>query len=435
MPPPGASVVLIKWAESKLPGTSAWRAARNVGLIVAVALLAGATVFVDEVVHGRSVEDELAVDAAVGVPLAATALLAGWVVLRIAGDRAALRRGEALSDAVRTVTVRSHTSGVLAGLCRQASEVIGVDRVLAVRPDPHAPGRCVVAAGHGDAEAREDAALEVGEGPLAAALSEGRSGPLSPTEVAALLGVGVSRESSGIVAPCRWGGRVHAAVAAVALSGQQLGSRDLERLENLAELGSIALEHAEMRTHFERAAQAGVEALATAVDRRDNYTGEHSQEVVELALAVGTRLGLGGPELSDLEATARLHDVGKIGVPDAILSKPGPLDRDEWTIVKQHPDWGAEMLAKVPELTRIAVLVRHGHERWDGGGYPDGLRGEEIPLPSRIVLTCDAFHAMTSDRPYRSAMDRASALRELEENAGSQFDPRTVEALRTALVS
>jgi HD-GYP domain-containing protein (c-di-GMP phosphodiesterase class II) len=133
--------------------------------------------------------------------------------------------------------------------------------------------------------------------------------------------------------------------------------------------------------------------------------------------------------LGEVEVAARLHDVGKIGVPDAILRKRGPLDPDEWRIVRQHPEWGSQMLARVPELAGIAVLIRYEHERWDGKGYPDGLAGEEIPLASRIVFVCDAYHAITSTRPYRQARSSEEALQELEANAGSQFDPEAVRAL------
>jgi HD-GYP domain-containing protein (c-di-GMP phosphodiesterase class II) len=119
--------------------------------------------------------------------------------------------------------------------------------------------------------------------------------------------------------------------------------------------------------------------------------------------------------------------VGKIGVPDAVLRKPGPLDDDEWDIMRMHPSLGADMIARVPGLDRVAEAVRTHHERWDGGGYPDGLREAEIPLAGRIIAVCDAFNAMTSDRPYRPAMPERLAVQELRAGAGTQFDPRVVE--------
>jgi HD-GYP domain-containing protein (c-di-GMP phosphodiesterase class II) len=217
--------------------------------------------------------------------------------------------------------------------------------------------------------------------------------------------------------------------AARAAPGAPFSAGELGVMAGLAGLAALALEQAAVRGSLERAAQAGVEALAAAVDMRDSYTAEHSEEVVELARRVARALGVQGSALSDLEVAARLHDVGKIGVPDEILRKEGPLDPDEWRIVKQHPAWGSQMLARVPELAGVAALVRYEHERWDGQGYPDGLAGEEIPLASRIVFVCDAYHAITSTRPYRAAKSAQAALEELQAHAGSQFDPTAVRAL------
>ena len=171
------------------------------------------------------------------------------------------------------------------------------------------------------------------------------------------------------------------------------------------------------------------DALVCAVDLRDAYTGEHSESVAEMARRVGARLGIAGGNLRLLGLAARLHDLGKLGVPDAILHKPGPLDELEWQRMRRHSALGAEMLANVPGLELVAPLVRWHHERWDGRGYPDGLRGEAIPLECRVICACDAFHAMSAERPYRPALDPARALAELAAGAGEQFDPDVVEAV------
>jgi diguanylate cyclase (GGDEF)-like protein len=172
-----------------------------------------------------------------------------------------------------------------------------------------------------------------------------------------------------------------------------------------------------------------VQALAATLQARDGYTAEHADAVHDLSIAVGSRLGLRGQEMAELAAVALLHDVGKIGIPDSLLHKAGALTAEEWQVMREHPVIGERILATVPGLEAVARAVRHEHERWDGDGYPDGLAGEAIPLASRIVLACDAWHALNSDRPYRAALPREAALDELRRCAGSQFDPAVASAL------
>jgi len=171
-----------------------------------------------------------------------------------------------------------------------------------------------------------------------------------------------------------------------------------------------------------------VEALAVALLERDRYTGEHSESVVEMAGSVARSLGLSGAEVERVRAAALLHDIGKVAIPDAILHKPAPLDEQEWQLMAQHPVIGERILRVIPGLGSVARIVRHEHESWNGTGYPDGLAGEEIPIGSRIILACDAYHAMTTDRPYRAAMSYAEAIEELLSSAGRQFDPRVTQA-------
>jgi diguanylate cyclase (GGDEF)-like protein len=172
-----------------------------------------------------------------------------------------------------------------------------------------------------------------------------------------------------------------------------------------------------------------IEALSTALLERDRYTGEHSAEVVELSRHVARALGLSEIEVERIAAAALVHDVGKVAIPDRVLHKPAPLDPDEWLLMRDHPVIGERILRTIPGMGAVARIVRHEHERFDGGGYPDGLAGEDIPMGSRVILACDAYHAMTSDRPYRRAMAHDDAISELARAAGSQFDPRVVAAL------
>ena len=174
---------------------------------------------------------------------------------------------------------------------------------------------------------------------------------------------------------------------------------------------------------------AVVEALASALLERDRYTGEHSESVVDMARQVAATLGLDAVEIERVAAAALLHDIGKVAIPDRILHKPGGLDPEEWELMREHPVIGERILRAIPGMGAVARIVRHEHERYDGGGYPDGLSGEDIPIGSRIILACDTYHAMTSDRPYRSRLGHGEAVAELARCAGTQFDPRVTEAL------
>jgi len=210
-----------------------------------------------------------------------------------------------------------------------------------------------------------------------------------------------------------------------------LRQRDVAFLRVLGRMLAHELE----RSEVERTAQnhrneaIALAALFAGLDARDSYTGRHSEAVVELAAQVTRELGLSPSFVAEVKQVALLHDVGKIGIPDAILGKPGPLDDEEWGLMYEHPIIGAGIVASIEPLAHLAPAVRAEHERCDGKGYPDGLSREQIPLASRITLVCDAHHAMLSSRPYRAAMQPAAAVAELRDNAGTQFDADVVDAL------
>jgi putative nucleotidyltransferase with HDIG domain len=178
----------------------------------------------------------------------------------------------------------------------------------------------------------------------------------------------------------------------------------------------------------ERTYDATLTALTSALDFRDNETGGHSDRVVAYMELLLEHMNIKGSELSTLRRGALLHDIGKIGVPDNVLRKPTALSESEWAVMKRHPEFGARIIAGIPFLEDVARIVRHHHERWDGMGYPDGLKGERIPLGARIFAVGDSFDAMTSDRPYRRGLLIEAAREEIRRCGGSQFDPTVVTA-------
>jgi two-component system cell cycle response regulator len=200
---------------------------------------------------------------------------------------------------------------------------------------------------------------------------------------------------------------------------------------------SDALRVADQRLYVQKRERAGRRApheiLLEALYQRSPDLRDHVEHVAASAVAVGAALGMNPQELDELELAARLHDVGKLAIPDTVLQKPGPLDVGEWAFVREHAVIGERILAASPGWKRVGEIVRATHERWDGGGYTDGLAGTEIPLASRIIAVCDAFSAMTTVRPYRLPVGRDQALGELRSCAGTQFDPEVVETFCAAV--
>ncbi|HVD12590.1 MAG TPA: HD domain-containing phosphohydrolase [Gaiellaceae bacterium] len=199
-----------------------------------------------------------------------------------------------------------------------------------------------------------------------------------------------------------------------------------------AQIGGLlaAFEHEERAQRLYRETLA---SLSNALEAKDAVTSQHTEEVVRLAVAVAAELGIDLDGVQSVELGAVLHDIGKVRVPEAILNKPGALTEEEWEVMRTHPEVGEQILRPIQSLQSILPIVRHHHERWDGTGYPDRLAGSAIPLGARIVAVCDAYRAMTEDRPYRAALDETEARNELEQGAGAQFDPDCVQALLRAL--
>jgi HD-GYP domain-containing protein (c-di-GMP phosphodiesterase class II) len=219
-------------------------------------------------------------------------------------------------------------------------------------------------------------------------------------------------------------------VGAISISvddSSTFGERQLGLLAGIANQAKLAIANAKSFDTLERTFLSTVETLANALEANDEYTSLHARSIRDMATAVAGELELDATTMKRVELGALFHDIGKIGVPTDILTKPGPLTPAERELMEKHPELGEKILAPIEQLRDVRAIVRSCHERWDGHGYPDGLVGEQIPLEARIIFACDAFHAMTTDRPYRQALPLEEARRRLRESAGTQFDPQVVE--------
>lgn len=195
---------------------------------------------------------------------------------------------------------------------------------------------------------------------------------------------------------------------------------------------AVGLER-QRRRELESAYVAAVAVLASAVEARDPYTGGHAERVATYAVTIAQRLGWSDGDVQDARMGGLLHDIGKLGVNDAILRKPGRLEAAEYAQIQRHPELGAQILGRAPFLSRAVVYAHRHHERWDGGGYPSQLAGSAIPIGGRLMAIADAFDAMTSNRPYRRAMDLEQACGEIRRNSGTQFDPDMAQAFLEAV--
>src|SRR3954471_5324299 len=325
---------------------------------------------------------------------------------------------------------------VLERLVKHVCRVADVQRACIFVRDRGDPRVLIAAAAHGTPIELLGSRIGADEGVLGRVISSGEpllvldcdelAEPVAPAFADAA--------KRAAFAPIRFEGAVRGIVAAAVFDeNSRLDTAQIELLCEMSEMAAAALDHASSRDSVRNEVSAHVSALATAMDLRDRTTAEHSEDVVLLARLVGEMLQLDRAALMELEFAARLHDVGKIRVPDRVLNKPGPLDTEEREVMRCHAAWGAETLSGVPGLEVVATVVRFHHERWDGRGYPDGLTGPRIPLASRIIAVCDAFGAMTCDRPYRGAMHSSEALDELRSGAGTQFDPAVVDAFCEAV--
>ena len=216
-------------------------------------------------------------------------------------------------------------------------------------------------------------------------------------------------------------------------------SDEVKKINNIAELSSQKTEKAlsdkitQLENGYQEVCEMAVRSILQALDMKDHYTYGHSMRVTYYSLALGKEIGLDSKELYDLELASLFHDIGKIGIPDAVLLKPERLSNEEFNVMKTHPEKTAEILEGFEPFKDIATYAKHHHERFDGRGYPSQLKGEDIPLYSRIILISDTFDAMTSTRPYRKGLPYQVAYDELKKFSGTQFDPKLAEAFIRAM--
>ncbi len=211
------------------------------------------------------------------------------------------------------------------------------------------------------------------------------------------------------------------------LGGELFTADDILLFNALADQAAIAIENAKLYKDLRSLFVSTITSLATAIEAKDPHTRGHSERVTHICLSIANKMKLSFEEKERLHIAALLHDIGKIGIPEEILKKPAKLSNNEWIIVKEHPDKGADILKPIKQLQDILPIIRHHHERYGGGGYPDGLKDEAIPLGSRIIALADSFDAMVSTRPYRPPMKRNMAVEEIIRCKGTQFDPQIVE--------
>ena len=253
---------------------------------------------------------------------------------------------------------------------------------------------------------------------------------LRPADYAEIEGAAaLAKDALVAIAPLKLeGGRLGCIVVeAPAFGDYEFSERKMRLLAGVAHQSKLAIDNACSYENLERTFLSTVEALANALEAKDEYTSSHARSITDMALEVGTALGMNSKALKQLELGALFHDIGKIGIPSSILLKPGPLTDEEREIIETHPELGEKILAPIARLEDVRPIVRHCHEHFDGSGYPDQKVADNIPIESRVILVCDAFHAMTTDRPYRKRLSVDEACSRLRRSSGKQFDPRIVE--------
>ncbi|MEO0124015.1 MAG: HD domain-containing phosphohydrolase [candidate division WOR-3 bacterium] len=241
------------------------------------------------------------------------------------------------------------------------------------------------------------------------------------------------KTQSEIAVPLKIGEKIIGVINIESYKKNAFSEKDLELLILVANQASIAIQNSELYSSLKQSYLDSIKTLVSAIEAKDPYTSGHSERVRKYALKIARKLKLPPEEIEELDYAGYLHDIGKIGISDSVLTKPSPLTEEEYEIVKEHPKIGHNILKHARHLSGACEIIKYEHERYDGNGYPNGLKRNEIPIGARIIAVADAYDAMTTDRPYRKALSKNEAIKRLKEGSGTQFDPKVVRAFLSIL--
>ncbi|MEO0127464.1 MAG: HD domain-containing phosphohydrolase [candidate division WOR-3 bacterium] len=241
------------------------------------------------------------------------------------------------------------------------------------------------------------------------------------------------KTKSEIAVPLKIGEKIIGVINIESYKKNAFSEKDLELLILVANQASIAIQNSELYSSLKQSYLDSIKTLVSAIEAKDPYTSGHSERVRKYALKIARKLKLPPEEIEELDYAGYLHDIGKIGISDSVLTKPSPLTEEEYEIVKEHPKIGHNILKHARHLSGACEIIKYEHERYDGNGYPNGLKRNEIPIGARIIAVADAYDAMTTDRPYRKALSKNEAIKRLKEGSGTQFDPKVVRAFLSIL--
>jgi putative nucleotidyltransferase with HDIG domain len=329
-----------------------------------------------------------------------------------------------------TIGSERHTSRVTEQTAAEISRTLGVANVCVLLRDEQDGDLTVAAATVGDRAIAGSRVRVKAGGQLWLVMKTGK--PLF------LPGDGIGQKPSsgkraGLAAPIRTKGKTFGVIyVSGKLNGKEFSVRERDTLSGIANQAAVSLDNAALHHDYENLLVGVAWSFAAALDAKSRWTAGHSKRVTQYAVAIAEELNQGDEFVLAVQTCGLLHDIGKIGIPEALLDKPGGITRDERRTVCEHTTLGAVILQHIDTFQSVIPGVKHHHERWDGGGFPDGLKGDRIPLLARVLAVADAFDAITSDRPYHRRRSRAEAIEEIKRCSGSQFDPLVVDAFVNA---